>query len=1173
MQNATFDATRDTTRRHYVNSRAHRFFVNSRAHRFFLSCAVFALLNVPAFSQTLGEITGRITDTSGAAVPAAAVTLTNTATNAVRDTVSTEAGDYTFPSLPPGIYNIKAEHSGFKTEAMNHVEVQVQQTVRLDLTLAIGQVTDSVMVEASAAMLQAENASTGTVVENEGVVELPLNGREYLNLVALASNVNTLSPSAGQAGSRQGGDRASQSISTAGQRIMFDYYTLDGVSNTDPDFNTYVVLPSIDAIQEFKVQTGIYPAEFGHEASQINVLTKSGGNSYHGSLFEFVRNDVFDAIPYAFSSSHPKKSPFKWNDYGFEVDGPVWIPKLFNGRNRLFFMANDEWKIQRQNSQSLYTLPTATEEAGNLAALAATIYDPSAGGSTGATKTPFPGNVIPSNRLDPISQSLLKYYAAAALPAATNNYPLFVSSPLSRDGFILRMDFVESTKSQWTGRYSWGSEAQSSTGLGGAGSKILTGYEQYLGTNTRTLTPTLVNEARFGYSRLFNSIGTLSAFTNNVVGALSIPGLQAGLSSTWGIPSISLNGDGFSAIGDSTDGPYVIQDNTLQAVDNLSWTKGKHTIRFGVEYDRQNFNQVGNQFSRGNFVFQPNATQSPTHTGGDAFAEFLLGDLYQSTVAVAIANAQFQRNAAAAFIDDTYKITPKLTLSLGLRYELTPPWVDQANNDFTVAIPHLYFAPQAPQSSWPYFVREGSCTNPYAGLAINWTNTAGTAGSQASPPPVCSNGAYPQALLNTQYKNFAPRVGISYSPDAKLVIRAGFGTFYSQDIGNAVFDMARNIAGRVTQTSGQNGGTVGVPNLFYSNAVPGGNGAVAQIPPPYAYTDALSHKTTYSNEFIVNVQRQFGSNWVIEAGYVGSESHHLYGFQDANQAIPFGYLGSGTSTPVSTRLPFPNYGVIQLVHDGANGVYNAFSVKATRRFSHGMSVIGSYTFAKSIDDTSGIRTQGSDTLFPQNSDCISCERGLSSYDVRNRLTSSVLYELPFGKGRQFGIGNSVANAILGGWQTGGIVTLQSGVPGTLGIGGVDNAATSDGGYDRPVATGASPYASNQTPSRWLNPAAFTEAAPGFFGNVGRNTIIGPGIFNLDAEVHKAFHIHENHKLEFRAEAFNSLNHPNWGMPNLNILSGAAFSGQPGTNAHQGFGVIGGTATSMRQMQLGLKYSF
>ena len=1143
--------------------------------RLMVSLSILAFLAAPAVCQTLGEITGRITDASGAAIPAVTVNLINTATNGARSTITTADGDYTFPSVPPGIYNVKAEHPGFRMALANHVEVQVQQTVRQDLTLEVGQVNESVEVSASADLLQTENLAMGTVVENKMVTDLPLDGRNYLSLVELSSNVDTLSPSAGQAGSRQGGDRASQSISAAGQRIMFDYFTLDGVNNTDPDFNTYVTLPSIDAIQEFKVQTGVYPAEFGHQATQINVVTKSGGNSYHGALFDFLRNDKFDAIPYAFGTVHPTKSPFKWNDYGFELDGPVRIPKLFNGRNRLFFMANDEWKTQRSHSQANYTLPTAAEESGNFGALSATLYDPSTGGTTGATKTPFPGNVIPTNRLDPISLKFLNYYAAAALPTASNNYPFTVSAPNNRDGFTLRMDFVESSKSQWTGRYSWGDENQSSNGLGGLGSKIVTNYEQYLGTNTRTLTPRLVNETRFGYTRIYNSTGTLSADQNNVVASLNIPGLNPGAPSTWGIPAISLNGDGFSGIGDNTDGPYVIQDNSLQAVDNISWIRGKHTFRFGFEYNRQNFDQVGNQFSRGNFVFQPNATQSPSHTGGDAFAEFLLGDLYQSTVAVAIASANYQRNTEAAFVDDTWRVTPKLTLSLGLRYELTPPWNDLLGNNFTVALPTLFFGPQAPQSQWPYFVRQGNCSNPYQGLSINWTNTAGTAGSQASPPPVCSNGTYPSALMQTDYRNWAPRVGLSWSPDTKLVVRAGMGMFYNQDIGNAYFDMARNIAGRVTQTSGQNGGTVGVPNLFYNNAVPGGSGAVAQIPPPYAYVDAYDHRTSYTMQFLLNVQRQFGSRLVIEAGYLGNESHHLYGFQDANQAIPYGYLGNGASTPVSTRLPYLNYGVIQLVHDGGNGLYNALSFKVTRRFGTGLSIISSYTYAKSIDDTSGIRTQGFDTLFPQNSDCIRCERGLSSFDVRQRSVTSILYELPVGKGKSVNIDNRFVDAVVGGWQTGGIVTLQSGVPGTLGIGGVDNAATSDGGYDRPDSTGASVFASNRTPSRWLNPAAFFEAPPGYFGTVGRNTIEGPGIFGFDMEVHKQFRMpyKETHVVQFRLEAFNILNHPNWGMPSLNILSGAAFAGQPGTNAHQNFGVINSTSTAMRQLQIGLKYSF
>src|SRR5437773_11050494 len=367
------------------------------------------------YAQTFGEVTGRVTDPSGAVIPGASVTLTNVNTNAVRNVVTTEVGAYTLPSIPPGSYRLRTELPGFKAALSEPFEVQVQQVVRLDVVLQLGQISDTVEVAATADLLQSETAAIGAVVENKIIIELPLNGRQYLGLVALAPNVNTLAPAAGQAGSRQGGDRAAQSISTGGQRIMFNYYTLDGVNNTDPNFNTYVVLPSIDAIQEFKVQLGVYPAEFGHQSTQINVLTKSGGNAYHGALFEFLRNDVLDAQPYAFTSVHPAKSPFKWNDYGFELDGPVRLPKLYNGHDKLFFMANYEALRRRQNFLSTYSVPTPAMFNGDFSELSTTIYDP-------ITKQPFPGNKIPSDRLDPLSLRILKYYNSANVPGLTNPF-------------------------------------------------------------------------------------------------------------------------------------------------------------------------------------------------------------------------------------------------------------------------------------------------------------------------------------------------------------------------------------------------------------------------------------------------------------------------------------------------------------------------------------------------------------------------------------------------------------------------------------------------------------------------------------------------------------------------------------------------------------------------------
>jgi hypothetical protein len=288
-----------------------------------LFAGVIYCFGLPLAGQTLGEITGRVSDPSGAGVPGANLTLVNTSTNAIRQAVTSDDGFYDFPSVPPGVYTLRTEHSGFKTATSTSVTVQVQQSVRLDFTLEVGQITESVQVEAAADLLQSENATVGTVVDSKIITEAPLNGREYLNLVAMTPNVSNFAPPAGQAQSRQGGDRANQSISAGGNRIVFDYFTLDGVNNTDPNFNTYIVLPSIDALQEFKVQTGVYPAEFGHGATQINVLTKSGGNAFDGALFDFVRNDKFDASPFSFTAVHQPISPFKWNDYGFEVDGPV----------------------------------------------------------------------------------------------------------------------------------------------------------------------------------------------------------------------------------------------------------------------------------------------------------------------------------------------------------------------------------------------------------------------------------------------------------------------------------------------------------------------------------------------------------------------------------------------------------------------------------------------------------------------------------------------------------------------------------------------------------------------------------------------------------------------------------------------------------------------------------
>src|ERR1700730_826530 len=359
-------------------------------------------------AQTAGQITGEVHDQSGAAAPNAAVTVTNTGTNASRSTTTNDAGIYSFPSLVPGTYQVRVALQGFQPVVRTDIELQVQQTARVDFTLNVGQATQAVEVSGAVQLLTTENATVGTVIGQKSIEDLPLNGRNFLQLVALSPNVTYGFMAPNNEQRRQGGTRTEQNISIAGMRGTWNYYTLDGIDNTDVNFNLYVQLPSVDALQEFKVQSGIYPAEFGREAGQINVSTKSGTNDYHGTLFEFLRNSVVDARPYDFEGTSPAKSPFRWNQYGFTVSGPVEIPKLFDGKNKLFFMSNFEGFKSRRTDTGIYKTAPDSWRDGDFSAMVAPLYDPKT--RVGNTATPFQGNMIDSSRFDPISVKLMSEF-------------------------------------------------------------------------------------------------------------------------------------------------------------------------------------------------------------------------------------------------------------------------------------------------------------------------------------------------------------------------------------------------------------------------------------------------------------------------------------------------------------------------------------------------------------------------------------------------------------------------------------------------------------------------------------------------------------------------------------------------------------------------------------------
>jgi len=1119
-----------------------------------------------AFCQTLGEITGRLTDASGAAVPLARITATNVDTNARRSVLSNDAGVYSLPSLQPGVYNIRVEKQGFKVMAQNNVRLEVQQNARLDFELSVGQVSESIEVFANATLVNSENATVGTVINNKVITELPLNGRNYLDLAALAPNVSFGFPAAGQAGSRQGGVRANESIAVAGQRASYNRFTLDGVENTDPNFNTFVVLPSIDALQEFKVQSGIYPAEFGREATQINVSTKPGGNDFHGTLFYFLRNDKLDAKNYAFTAARPPKDPFKWNQFGFTLGGPVWIPKVFNGRNKLFFMSNYEWFRQRRQVQAISSLPSAAMQTGNFSELpkgTTGIYDPKTRVNQNGviTATLFPGNIIPTNRIDSVSQKLLEFYPTPNVinPNLSQNFVQSQGRPINRDQFVVRMDFVESSSSQWFGRYSWGDENQTTEALKLNGASVLTNFNQYAGSNTRVLSPHVVTETRFGYTQFYNTTGPQLAFQRDVVKELGIPGLSDGPPVQWGIPNISLQGV-YAGFGNDTEGPYENNNSSLQFLNNTTMIRGKHTLKFGGEIRRDAYNQVGNQFARGQFTFTGAATQNLAAQGvktGDAFADFLLGETFQAEAAVAIARAQFRSTGFAVYFDEVWKLSPRVTINAGLRYELTPPWEDQTGRLFNgVVRQDIRAANVADKSIYPYFERQGPPSNdPYAGIPnFRWPDIE-----------VRQDGKLGNRLVGTDYNDFAPRLGITWSPKSKWVIRTGAGYFYSQETGNPRFDMARNLAGRLRFNSNTQ-----IPDLNWDNALASISGSVANVTQPYTFANPYDRRTPYTVQYMFNIQRELPGNILLDTGYLGNISRHLESLRAVNEAIPA--CPSKNARPgcendplaglsIPLRSPFPNFGRIQLVDHGNRGSYNGLDAKLTKRFSRGLTYLVSYTVSKSIDTATAIRNLGGDTLFPQDSYCRNCEKALSAHDTRHRFTTGGTWDLPIGKGRTVNTANPFANAVVGGWQLGSSVVLQSGFPITV-TNGLDTSNTG-ALFDRPDSTGrnAALPRDQQDPQRFFDTSVFKFAAAGTHGNVGRGTLISPGIINWDFSMHKEFAFTERHKLQFRFEAFNFPNHPNWNSPNTNIAAGTSF------------GQITSTRTNMRNLQFALKYVF
>jgi hypothetical protein len=1118
-----------------------------------------AMLLPPGFGQTFGEITGVVTDPSGAIVTQATVTVTNPATNFTRSVTTNVSGNYSIPALLPGTYNVRAEMPGFQSEVRAGVELQVQQTARIDFQLRVGAVTETVEVVGGAPLLNTENANIGTVIDNQRIVDLPLNGRNFLQLVSLSPNISASfnvngGTSTGAASTRLGGDRANQSFAVSGSRREYNNYSIDGVINTEPNYNAYLFLPSVDALQEFKVQTGIYSAEFGRGIGQVNISTKSGTNEYHGTLWEFLRNSALDARPFGFTSVVPQKSPFKQNQFGFTLGGPVSIPRLFKGRDKLFFMSNYEGFRSRQQIQQVYTTAPQAMRDGDFSQIHTAIVDPLNRDASG-NKLPFPNNVIPRSELSPIPIALLQYYPLPNVPGAglANNFLNLQNNLSDRDQFTQRIDFLESARSTWFGRFGWNSEHAVTPALYLNGNILDVTARQAVVSNTRIISSNLVNEARFGFN-YFHNVNAFETSFKPQYDVMHQLGLQLGTNWTSfenGIPGI-IGLTGYSSFGSNTEGPYQFRDANFDWNDSIAWTHGKHSMKFGIDIVRVRFNTLGNAFPRGQFSIGNTAT-------GYSFADYMAGYIGTSWKAAAQNIAQERATNQAYFVTDTWKIRPNLTIDAGLRYDLMPPYSYKNDTASNWQVPYYAYTPaDAVGHPHPVLVRLGSGDIYGGDIPIRFDPAVN----------VVRDGRLGPNLIQTDYRDFGPRLGIAWSPRPSWTVRTGAGFFYAQEGGApSYYDNTRNFSGRLNPTASATLNNITWADPYLLNAAnPCGTTAplvCATLPGPTLVT--YDRRTPYTIQWTTNIEHQIGKSTVAEIGYLGSVSHFLQRFHNINNPVP----GPGST---ASRTPWPELGPMQFVDSDVNARYYSMTAKLTRRLSKGLTALAGYTWSKSLDDGSGIRAVTNDNG-EQNDACINpCERGRSSFDQQQRFVASILYDLPVGKGRPFLNRSGITDAIIGGWRVSSILTFGSGFPSGVSTG----TNRSNAGGDRPDAIpGQSVNLSNPTTGEWFNIQAFALNPLYQWGNVGRNVITGPGVATWDFSTLKDFHFSERRYLQFRFEGFNFANHPNFGDPNASLTSNAVTGAGVAIPGTGGFGTINSLRAGihMRELQFSLKVIF
>jgi hypothetical protein len=1169
------------------------------------------------FSQTVNAtLSGTITDATGAVIPQASITATNVATGAASKTVSDASGNYILPSLVPGDYRLKVEKEGFKSTVLTGITLQVDQKATQDAELEVGNVAQQIEVKSKVPIVNTTTGTVGTVIGTQQVVDLPLNLREYGALATLVPG--TVTDNGGFANSTIGSPFAQTSYNSNGNRSSSNSFLIDGVESRNLSFGGFALEPPPDAVQEFNLETNIYNATFGLAAgSTINLTTKSGTNQIHGAAYEFLRNSGMDArnffnldqINPATGANIPgsARPEFRRNQFGFVLGGPI-------KKDKTFWFVNYEGLRRVQGFAALSVVPTPAELSGNLSSFltgktanlcgaggpANLNYDtgqlffpstlsnfkcPTGSANAGANilvGTPIPNNII--TNINPVAQHALSLnpFPAANYPTSVVDGQNFIqSSPIteSDNSFIARLDHNFSEKDQLFGRYMFG---QSNWNDPYSGYSSLPGFGDtlyYRGQNAaigweHIFSPTLLNEARVGFQRNYDIENCASCPRSaNFMSSFGIQNLNGYSADSIGFPIFSFVN--FSTIGDSEYRPVISPDMVETYRDNVTWTHGTHTVVFGA--DMEFWQVLGEQaaFSpHGQLNFNGQFSglngELPNTALISDFADFLLGSPNSANQTLRYQDTnQAGGKFWSYYIQDDWKATPSLTLNLGLRWEYRGFPYDKRNNFVTfvptgspfsgagngllvTALPNAQNDALCGQAEYAFLISaSGQC------LVANSTQRANLG----------FTGGTRRSLVMPYYNDWDPRFGFAWKPTKsdKLVMRGGFGIFTDlPNFNNQHFVNNNPINGTSQNIFLPAGAPPPLTNGLITTAqnILAGNGVPALPNQFISLYVAPNYKDPTILEWSYGIQSQLSEDLAVEADYIGNRGYYL-GTLHLNGNQPSPVLAGQSYT---ANRPFPDFGTFLYTSPDAQSIYNSLQLKMTKRISNGVSFLASYTWQNGFDNNEGDEGFGGGigNVNAQNDNCLMCNWGPSYIDAHQRFVLSGIWQLPVGQGQHFMNRGGIADALLGGWEVSGIYSFQSGFPFTVGSSkDWSNSLSINPFPDRTCNGNNGP----QTVAEWFNTSCFTTAplqaalAAGTptFGNEQRNALVGPPLNNLDFALLKNFQLSENYKLQFRAEAYDFLNNPNFSPPGSPVGTATV-------------GVITGANTN-RDIQIALKLLF